>query len=549
MANQHWKALFQPHIWQRGVDYFRNGHILELRRCKNRVDAEVEGGEVYNVSVTLNASADNIVDYSCDCPYGEDGTPCKHLAALLCALEEEGTPQTETQKQETTVEELVALLSEQQMRELLIRLAKKDSHIQEILQLTATSRIPQSQKKQWEMDLEELTDSFSDRHDYIHYEDADDYCSSLAEYMDDRLPDLLDTGNLMDAFELVWLVFQTGMEQDMDDSDGSLTMLAECCMSAWSDILKRADLDQQREIFRRFTEPDSDNDLISMFLDDYLYGAPWRPEMGTEILPFLDGEIQTHLKSENNRYRLEQLILHRTHWMVSMGEKQEIREQYLKQYHFLPKIREIKISNAMQDKNWDAARKLLEESKELDADKPGLVAGYCRKLIEIFEETGTQSALRQELNDYIDSFRQENLSYVNKLKELMEPEEWIEKRNLLLDQRSMSGQVYALLEQEGLYEELMQRIEKRTDVIALDTYGKLLKKDYGRRCTDVYQTYLLREMERASNRKEYASVIRTLKKLKQYPNGNVQARELADMWKEKYRRRTSMLDELKKAGF
>ena len=49
-------------------------------------------------------------------------------------------------------------------------------------------------------------------------------------------------------------------------------------------------------------------------------------------------------------------------------------------------------------------------------------------------------------------------------------------RNQLLDQRSMSEQVYALLEQEGLHERIMQRIEYRTDVAALDTYRKLLKK-------------------------------------------------------------------------
>lgn len=109
------------------------------------------------------------------------------------------------------------------------------------------------------------------------------------------------------------------------------------------------------------------------------------------------------------------------------------------------------------------------------------------------------------------------MSYLNMPKDLLTPEEWIEMRNQLLDQRSMSEQVYALLEQEGLHERIMQRIEYRTDVAALDTYRKLLKKDYGRRCTEVFQTYLLREMERASNRKEYASVVRILKKRKQYP--------------------------------
>lgn len=49
MAIQHWKALFQPHIWQRGVEYYQHGHILEIQRYNNRADAEVEGSEVYYV--------------------------------------------------------------------------------------------------------------------------------------------------------------------------------------------------------------------------------------------------------------------------------------------------------------------------------------------------------------------------------------------------------------------------------------------------------------------------------------------------------------------
>ena len=72
MAQFEWKSIFPPHIWQRGEDYYRNGHVLRLQHHGSRVTAEIRGTDVYTVSVTLDASEERIKDYSCDCPYGED---------------------------------------------------------------------------------------------------------------------------------------------------------------------------------------------------------------------------------------------------------------------------------------------------------------------------------------------------------------------------------------------------------------------------------------------------------------------------------------------
>jgi len=88
MAHYHWSELFPPHIWQRGQNYYRDGNILDIRYHGNCATAEIEGAEIYHVSVALDERTNRIEDFSCDCPYGEDGTPCKHLAALLCALED-----------------------------------------------------------------------------------------------------------------------------------------------------------------------------------------------------------------------------------------------------------------------------------------------------------------------------------------------------------------------------------------------------------------------------------------------------------------------------
>ena len=549
MASNPWKNIFPPHIWQRGVDYYRDGRVLDLHYLNSEVTAQVEGSETYTVSVTFNEARDGITDYFCDCLYGEDGTPCKHLAAVLCAVQDGAQSPIPEEKSEHTVEALVGLLSESQMRSLLIRFAEGDSHIREVIQLAATNELPQSQKNQWEADLEELTDSMSDRHGFIDYEDASEYCDALEEYMNDRLPDLLFAGKTMDAFQLTWLTFQTGVEQDMDDSDGGLSVLASFCMDAWSQILKQADLEEQREILHWFTAHYASLDLGRMFLDEYLYDAPWKDEIGPELLSFLDRQIQECLKNENSQYRLEDLIVYRVKWMERLGKSEEEQEQYFAQYHYLPRIREIKISQADQSGDWVTALALLEESREIDKDKPGLVAKYSAQIIEIYERTDNRESLLKELRNYLYEFRQDDLVYVLKLKAMLTPEEWTTERDRLLNSETMRFQTYTLLEQEQMYEELMQRIEKNTDIHALERYERLLKKSYGQRCLNAYVTHLQDAMGRAYNRKAYWSVIQTLKKVRKYPDGKETAKGLADCWRAKYPRRTSMLDELNKAGF
>lgn len=79
MASNPWKSMFPPHIWQRGVDYYRDGRVLDLHYRSSEVTAQVEGGETYTVSVTFNKARDGITDYFCDCPYER----MEHLASTL----------------------------------------------------------------------------------------------------------------------------------------------------------------------------------------------------------------------------------------------------------------------------------------------------------------------------------------------------------------------------------------------------------------------------------------------------------------------------------
>ena len=57
------------------------------------------------------------------------------------------------------------------------------------------------------------------------------------------------------------------------------------------------------------------------------------------------------------------------------------------------------------------------------------------------------------------------------------------------------------------------------------------------------------EMQIASNRKQYWSVIQHLKKLLKYPNGNQTVSEVVQYWRTQHNNRPAMKDELKKAGY
>ena len=82
-----WKELFESRILQRGSAYYKEGVVETLRREGGVVKAVVLGSKQYRVEIDLEDG--QIEGWSCDCPYASDGTPCKHLAAVFYALNDD----------------------------------------------------------------------------------------------------------------------------------------------------------------------------------------------------------------------------------------------------------------------------------------------------------------------------------------------------------------------------------------------------------------------------------------------------------------------------
>ncbi|MCL2057730.1 MAG: SWIM zinc finger family protein [Oscillospiraceae bacterium] len=83
-----WQRLFSEHILSRGYDYFCDGAVGELKKTNGVLTATVEGS--FDYSVAISFEGEHITDMDCSCPYAEDGSYCKHMAAVLFKYNKNG---------------------------------------------------------------------------------------------------------------------------------------------------------------------------------------------------------------------------------------------------------------------------------------------------------------------------------------------------------------------------------------------------------------------------------------------------------------------------
>ena len=83
-----WKRYFSSSILDRGFEYYRRGNVKGLTHRSNVYKAFIIGTVIYQTEIKIQ---NNMISYmKCNCPHFQDGNFCKHLAAMLYAVEEEG---------------------------------------------------------------------------------------------------------------------------------------------------------------------------------------------------------------------------------------------------------------------------------------------------------------------------------------------------------------------------------------------------------------------------------------------------------------------------
>ena len=99
-----WKNFFTQTILIRGSDYFRRGKVVGLIPMGDVYFAKVEGSRPYSVSIEERDGA--LYGATCDCPHARSGYYCKHVAAVLYAIDEYENTQSDRLLESSPFDEL-----------------------------------------------------------------------------------------------------------------------------------------------------------------------------------------------------------------------------------------------------------------------------------------------------------------------------------------------------------------------------------------------------------------------------------------------------------
>lgn len=135
-----WQKYFTSKILDRGLAYYENGNVLELMQTSQGYEAIVQSDSGNEYEVYIEAENDELI-MNCDCIYGQEMGYCKHMAAVLYAVEE-GAEMI----QQHDLSKLINHLSTQKLREILLSVADQRA-VKYKLQLLAEND-PQTVLKQ-----------------------------------------------------------------------------------------------------------------------------------------------------------------------------------------------------------------------------------------------------------------------------------------------------------------------------------------------------------------------------------------------------------------
>ncbi len=557
-----WRNLFKPHILERGMNYYEEGAVSSLEETDTGYTAVVEGSEAYSVEIEI--SDNRVVDMFCDCPYAEDGNYCKHMAAVLYEIEDgkhEVIPKKSTfEKMEEGRQELQCVIKkipEDQLRKLVLSLAWNDASLRSRLLTQYAENITEKQLIQLKKEVDRIAYENSDRSGFVDYHCASGYVEGMNDFLYDKVRVLIDKKYYMEAFELTNYVFHQVGNQEMDDSDGGSTWIANNCYEMWKQILDECGEEEKRQMFQWFQAHQGGYvfDYMEEYISDFLMDEFHDEDMLREKLKLLDELIEkvgqdtdcgeyysVHYGYVNN-------IVKRIQIMKELGYSEREIKAYRTRFRQFSEVRKMEVQEYLEKDDYDNAISVLIESKKLDKEYRGLITEYSRQLIDIYKKVGYSKEYQQELEYQIFHCAQNNLEYVKKWKDIYEKTEWEELREKILQSNTSYSIRYSFLEEEGLLERLLEEIISVKSLSALDQYEKVLKKQYPEKVRDAY-IYLVRSLATGvADRKRYKELVKYLKKITKYPGGSTCVKEVVEEWKALYYRRSAMMDELKKAGY
>ncbi|MEG0379197.1 MAG: hypothetical protein RR614_12030, partial [Eubacterium sp.] len=370
----------------------------------------------------------------------------------------------------------------------------------------------------------------------------------LCDFINNELYAILDSGQYSQAFDLINHIFLTMGEQEIDDSDGEITELAYICKDIWESILENSDAALERKMFQWFMAnlDGSCIDYMEEYIEIFLFEHFKKPEYQSEKLKFSEKQANKYKKVDPEGYNAGYWATKHLEMMQALNIEDSEIDAYCENNLEIEMVRSFYVQLCIGRKDYTRAIKLLEEGKKVHAAFLGCVIDYSQKLKEIYRDTGDRDAYIKELWALVLKYKPGDVGVYKELKQCYSQEEWLEKREQVYKNTPPHSNLTGLYLEEGLYDRLLNHVLNAWGLHSLTIHEKHLMKLYPEPLLDKYEMELKTMAKQTSDRERYKEIVKILKRMQKYPDGPARVSKIVKEFKELYKRRPAMMEELNK---
>lgn len=543
-----WEHFFKSHILDRGYEYYCDDAVENLNEGNGKVTAVVLGNDAYDVEITFDG--DEIADMYCTCPYAQDGNACKHMAAVLYQRDAENELKEVKDKQGTdTAADIIDRAEDRDVRDFLLKVLERDEQLLLRFKAVVDKKVAGTDISLYKRQIDEIVRTHSGRDGFISYRQAYDFAMDLDDVLMQDVRQMIECGNLDEAFELSCYIFGIIGEVDMDDSDGGTAIVASTCQNIWHSILAHCDRNMKKQMFQWFAEHLNGSivDYLEDEIDDFLTQEFCEPEFIEKRLELTNQMLKNAQQSQglHNCYQIEYWVRKQIALMEKAGKTEEEIDRFCREYWQISSVREYYADKCIERKEYEEAISVLEESMEIDKAYRGLTAAYGKTLKGLYLETGQKEAYLEMLWQLELELSRGSLDIYKELAGQYTPQQWAVEREKIFEKLDGCQAAKLYLEDE-LYDRLLTYVQKSAGLSALNLYEADLEKRYPAEILEKYSKEVENMARPTTSRTQYKELVKILRKMKKYPGGPAMAENIAGQWRVLYKNRRAMMEELGK---
>ena len=457
------------------------------------------------------------------------------------------------------INDLLPLATLEDLREFFQDYARKDRKFNKELTAFLNERYIEDEDSAADF-IARLEDAFGeeknigDRWHSYYVTDWDEVYSVSSDVLTDARR-LLEVGNASAALQIAMRMFELTDAEDLnyvDEDDGDWWLADKLeqygkllVESIGSDSVPQEEKDEVIGKLKKMVKSEIWN-FGYCDMNALLQEASAASQSDDAMLRLLDEMLLRPDISDSNRaeYALRKIAL-----LEKMGRKNDAKK-VIEQYLYMPEVRKREIEKAAQAKDFEKALTLIRSGQEIAEENDRSIVEWKELELDIYRQTQNKPK-QAELCRELFIRKRGTMDYYRELKKLIVPEKWKHFLTKLLSETKMDAWYNSSIEadiyveekdSEQLYALLMTDRHHSLDMF--DKYAQHLKSTHSNELLTEYVSMLKDYAARNMGAKHYSRLRQSMEAMLKLENGKTAAHQLAELFRDVYRRRPSFMAEI-----